>query len=116
MSGKKSFASQLPDDVISKLHQRIREARYGKHESLVTWLSSLGYTASRSSMHRYTTQLKLKDGYQGSAGSFLLEAALNDSPTRDHNLVALYQELGELEYKKTLLLDRIREIAESKFQ
>ncbi|MEQ1968997.1 phage protein Gp27 family protein [Xenorhabdus nematophila] len=114
MSGRKSFTSQLPSEVIAELHQRIRVARYGEHESLVRWLESLGYSASRSGMHRYATQLKRKDGYQGVAGSFVLEAALNDASTRDHNLVALYQAVGELEYRRALLIERIREITESK--
>ena len=114
MPGKQSFISQLSPDIATELHQRIREANYGQHDSHANWLKSLGFQSSRSAMHRYANRLKKNDGYQGMAGSFALDSVLNDSISQDERLVSLYQSLGELEYKRTQLLEQIRDIVREK--
>ncbi|WP_392434905.1 hypothetical protein ACF3VQ_09245 [Yersinia sp. HM-2024] len=114
MAGRKSFITNLTDEHIFALHTRIRNARYGEHDDMVDWLKSLGYAVSRSAMARYSGELKRRDGYEGTAGSFTLHSAINDAPDYDMNLANLYKELGEIEYRKVGVLERIREIVDSK--
>lgn len=116
MAGRKSFITNLTEEHILELHSRIRDARYGEHDNMVDWLKSLGYAASRSAMARYSGKLKKRDGYEGTAGSFTLHSAINDAPDYDLNLANLYKELGEIEYRKVKILERIREIVEPKIR
>lgn len=116
MAGRKSFITNLTEEHVLELHSRVRNARYGEHDGMVDWLKSLGYTVSRSAMARYSSELKKRDGYEGTAGSFTLHTAINDAPDHDLNLANLYKELGEVEYRKVKILERIREITESKIK
>ncbi|MDO8931889.1 MAG: DUF3486 family protein [Rhodocyclaceae bacterium] len=48
----------LPPDILRELKIRLLESRftnYGKHAE---WLQSLGYSMSKSSLHRYATTLR----------------------------------------------------------
>ena len=104
---RKSFISSLPKDVVLELNDVIRQHEYGDHESNVAWLKQKGFQVSRSAMHRYTAELKARDGFDGSAGSFKLTA---DLMAKDSNLDLLYQELGQIEFRKQEILERIREL------
>ena len=92
---RKSFISSLPKDVVLELNDVIRQHEYGDHESNVAWLKQKGFQVSRSAMHRYTAELKARDGFDGSAGSFKLIA---DLMAKDSNRDLLYQELGQIEF------------------
>lgn len=109
--GRKSFISELPEDFFNSLNEKIRECKYGDHDRIVEWIQCHGYKTSRSAVHRYASELKIKDGFDGVAGSFRLYANLN---AKESNLELLYKELGEIEVRKQEIIDRIRELMENK--
>lgn len=107
--GRISFLSEVPEEVIYDLNQRIIEANYGDAQKLADWFKSQGYKTSKTAMHRYIKELKAINGHSGTSGSFKLYASLTAS---ESNLDMLYKELGRLEYRKQEILNRIREITE----
>nr|DAX18352.1 MAG TPA: Protein of unknown function (DUF3486) [Caudoviricetes sp.] len=104
---RKSFITALPKEIVEALHERIRAAEYGDHMAMVEWVKQQGYHASKSAMCRYTLELKARDGYEGGAGSFKLHTQMH---SKDSNLEMLYKELGELEYRRQEILNRIRDL------
>ena len=107
--GRVSFLSDVPEEAIYELNQRIIEANYGDAQRLADWFKSQGYKTSKTAMHRYIKELKAINGHNGVSGSLRLYASLTAS---DSNLDLLYKELGRLEYRKQEILNRIREITE----
>lgn len=47
--------NSLPEEVQNELRQRLLSTGFGQFDAHVEWLSSKGFTLSRSSIHRYAT-------------------------------------------------------------
>ena len=108
-----AFVQQLPPEIVVDLHASIRGNFYGNHEQLSDWIKGLGYSCSKSSMHRYSKALKEKNGIKGAAKSHAIFANIGQSSEPTNRLALMYQELGELEVKRHELLCDIRELANS---
>ncbi|MBI3902928.1 MAG: DUF3486 family protein [Nitrosomonadales bacterium] len=50
---QRNSCSTLPKDIRFQLHQRIVDSEFGDYSAHSDWLESLGYSISRSSIHRY---------------------------------------------------------------
>lgn len=105
--GRKSLVSSLSKEVVLEFNQVIRENDYGNQECIVEWLKERGYGGSKSAVNRYIAQLKARDGFDGKAGSFKLVTGLT---AKDSNIELLYKELGELEFRKQEIINRIRDL------
>lgn len=105
--GRKSLLSSLPRDVILELNEVIRINEYGSQAEVLKWLKEHGIKGSKSALNRYITQLKLRDGFDGKAGSFRLMTGLT---AKDNNIDLLYKELGEIEFRRQEIIETIRNL------
>lgn len=48
--------SKLPESILQDLRHRIAHADFSNYESHAVWLKELGYTISKSSIHRYAME------------------------------------------------------------
>ena len=104
---KAAKISDLPLEIIEILHKKIRDSAYCNVREITEWLTEQGFHMSKSAVHKYMQKLKVTDGFEGKAGSVDLVVQMNTRPFKDHSLAKLYAELGELEYKKSLILSEI---------
>lgn len=107
---RKSVLLELPDDLLKEFHTLIREYKYADFKKLLEWLESKGYKSSKSAVHRYVATFKRYDGLNCNAGGFAMNISLNEENGGD--LKTLFRQLGELEYRKQQILERVREITE----
>ncbi|WP_049357475.1 phage protein Gp27 family protein [Haemophilus parainfluenzae] len=109
---KTSEILHLPNDVKIELHKRLRKSNYSGFVELETWLRSLGYKTSKSGIHRYAKKLKDLDGFVGKSGSFELATQIDVANASEPNqsLTQLYQQLGQIEYQKFQILQKIAEL------
>ncbi|MGR3968446.1 hypothetical protein [Shewanella sp. 1180_01] len=105
MSRARNFVLNLLLELKEQLDSMIRKEAYGNSTAIADWL----HEPSRTAVARYEQALKRKDGVPDMAGSF---NATVKASVAGGELASLYQELGELEYKKSLLLERIRDLME----
>lgn len=105
--GRISFLSGVPDDVIYELNQKIVDANYGDSMKLAEWFKGLGYKVSKTAMHRYIMALKERNEHGGRVGSLRLYANMS---TADNHLALLYQELGQIEFRRQEIIERIRNL------
>ncbi|MBO2589361.1 hypothetical protein [Shewanella algae] len=103
----RNFALNLSIELKEELDSRIRQAAYGSSTEIAAWLCEKGVKASRSAVARYEQALRKKDGVNDVAGSF---NAVVKSSSAGGELAELYRELGELEFRKEELLERIRDL------
>ena len=108
-----SFVKKLPPEMVVELNARIRKHYYGDHGALAEWVKGLGYSCSKSSMHRYSKALKENDGVKGTPNSHGVFANVGHSSEPKHRLNLMYQELGEIEVKRHELLCKIRDLSNS---
>ncbi|EGR0523015.1 DUF3486 family protein [Vibrio cholerae] len=109
MVGAKNFVLSLPDEIREQLDNRIRKMAYGRSSDIAAWLQEMGIKTSRTAVARYEKVLKEKDGITDAAGSL---GATVKSVVPGGELAMLFQELGELEYRRAELLDQIRDLME----
>lgn len=109
MSRARNFVLNLSNELKEQLDSMIRKEAYGNSTAIADWLQQRGVKTSRTAVARYEQALKRKDGVLDMAGSF---NATVKASVAGGELASLYQELGELEYKKSLLLERIRDLME----
>lgn len=109
MTGSKNFVLSLPNEVREELDGRIRKHAYGRCTEISDWLKSIGIKTSRSAVARYEKVLKERDGVKEAAGSL---GATVRSSVPGGELASLYQELGELEFRRAELLEQIRDLME----
>ncbi|EGQ9843159.1 DUF3486 family protein [Vibrio cholerae] len=109
MVGAKNFVLSLPDEIREQLDNRIRKMAYGRSSDISAWLQEMGIKTSRTAVARYEKVLKEKDGITDAAGSL---GATVKSVVPGGELAMLFQELGELEYRRAELLDQIRDLME----
>lgn len=102
-----TFLARLSRTQAMELNDEVRSRRYGQHQALIAWMSERGFNVSKSAMARYAQALKRSDGVIGKAGSHLVAAAMPIRAT--DTLEGLFQRLGELEYERSIVLERIRE-------
>lgn len=50
---KRHAVSLLSKEVLLQLHQRIVDSNFGNYSEHSNWLKSLGFSISKSSIHRY---------------------------------------------------------------
>lgn len=53
---KRSFITALPFDVREAFHAELASCGFSQFQYLSEWLRRRGYAASKSAIHRYTTQ------------------------------------------------------------
>ncbi|MCO7023382.1 DUF3486 family protein [Vibrio paracholerae] len=109
MVGAKNFVLSLPDEIREQLDNRIRKMAYGRSSDISAWLQEMGIKTSRTAVARYEKVLKEKDGITDAAGSL---GATVKSVVPGGELAMLFQELGELEFRRAELLDQIRDLME----
>ncbi|EMV4498225.1 hypothetical protein AAC861_002820 [Vibrio cholerae] len=109
MAGAKNFVLSLSDELREQLDNRIRKYAYGRSSDIAEWLQEMNVKTSRTAVARYEKVLKEKDGVTDAAGSL---GATVKSVVPGGELAALYQELGELEYRRAELLEQIRDLME----
>ncbi|NGZ68606.1 hypothetical protein G6Z92_16845 [Vibrio aestuarianus subsp. cardii] len=109
MAGTRNFVLSISEELKEELDRRVRKAAYGSSTEIADWLCSEGVKTSRTAVARYEQALRKKDGVSDYAGSF---NATVKASRPGGELAELYQELGELEYRKAELLDRIRDLVE----
>lgn len=51
---QRQLVSTLPKDVLSQLHQRLIDSNFGDYSGHSDWLASLGFSISKSAIHRYS--------------------------------------------------------------
>lgn len=109
MAGAKNFVLSLSGILKEELDTKIRESAYGRSTEIAAWLEEQGISTSRSAVARYEQALRKFDGISDIGGS--MNAAVKSS-VPGGELAALYQELGELEFRRAELLERIRDLVE----
>ncbi len=107
MAGAKNFVLSLSGGLKEALDTKIRESAYGRSTEITAWLEEQGVTTSRSAVARYEKALRQFDGISDVGGS--LNAVVKSSAPGGE-LAALYQELGELEYRRSEILEQIRDL------
>ncbi|ELI1838993.1 DUF3486 family protein [Vibrio fluvialis] len=109
MAGQRNFVLSLSGGLKEALDTKIRESAYGRSTEITAWLAEQGVATSRSAVARYEKALRKFDGVSDIGGSM---NALVKSSVPGGELAALYQELGELEYRRAELLEQIRDLME----
>lgn len=109
MAGAKNFVLSLSSEQREQLDNRIRQYAYGRSSDIAEWLQEMGVKTSRTAVARYEKVLKEKDGIMDAAGSL---SATVKSVVPGGELAALFQELGEIEYRRAELLGQIRDLME----
>ncbi|MEZ8930209.1 MULTISPECIES: hypothetical protein [Vibrio] len=108
MAGVRNFVMQLTSEQKKELDEKIRESGYGKCTQVADWVNTqLGVKTSRTAVARYEQALRKKDGVFDTGGSINAMAKLSSV---GGELASLYQELGELEYRRAELLEQIRDL------
>lgn len=110
MAGPRNFVLSLSGGLKETLDTKIRESAYGRSTEIADWLAKQGVTTSRSAVARYEQALRKFDGISDNGGS--INAAVKSSVAGGGELASLYQELGELEYRRAELLEQIRNLVE----
>ncbi|MCR1838623.1 DUF3486 family protein [Pasteurella caecimuris] len=105
---RKSVLLELPDELLKEFHSLIRENKYANGRKLLEWLQNKGYKSSKTAVHRYISTFKRYDGLDCNAGGFAMNISLNEENGGD--LKTLFRQLGELEFRKQEILERIREL------
>lgn len=103
--------AKLPTITLTALQERIRANHYANIQQTQEWLQEQGYTITKAALHRYIQKLKKIDGFTGRANSIELLAQITKKFFDSSSLSSLYQKLGELEYEKTQILQKISEIS-----
>ncbi|WP_457802439.1 phage protein Gp27 family protein [Vibrio cholerae] len=109
MAGAKNFVLSLSGGLKEALDTKIRESAYGRSTEIAAWLEEQGVSTSRSAVARYEQALRKFDGINDIGGSM---NAVVKSSVPGGELAMLFQELGELEYRRAELLDQIRDLME----
>ncbi|MDF5594975.1 DUF3486 family protein [Vibrio parahaemolyticus] len=109
MVGAKNFVLSLTDEIREQLDNRIRKMAYGRSSDIAAWLNEIGVKTSRTAVARYEKALREKDGITDAAGSL---GATVRSVVPGGELAMLFQELGEIEFRRAELLERIRDLVE----
>ena len=107
MFGTRSFVQQMEPEMLAEFESEIRRWGYGQSERLVSWLAERGVKSSRSAVCRYEVTLRTRDGVNAMGGSHKAFASVHTSSPQ--TLLGLYQSLGEIEFEREQLLERIRE-------
>lgn len=101
--------NSLPEEIQNELRQRLLSAGFGQLDSHVEWLSSKGYTISRSSVHRYAAANApsiMSQQHPDNAPSTVevrlrcLEAACSLQPSSASGLIRDAEELMKWVYKR----------------
>ncbi|MBY8232326.1 hypothetical protein KW535_13385 [Vibrio fluvialis] len=110
MAGPRNFVALMTSAQKNKFEEKIRNAAYGQCSEIAAWVNEeLGIKTSRTAVARYEQALRKSDGVFETGGSIGAMAKLS---TVGGELAALYQELGELEYRRAELLEQIRDLME----
>lgn len=109
MARAKNFVLSLSGGLKESLDAKIREAAYGRSSEITAWLIEQGVATSRSAVARYEKALRKFDGISDVGGS--INATVKSS-VAGGELAMLYQELGELEFRRAELLEQIRDLME----
>lgn len=83
--GQRSKITQLPDDVRRKLDAELVKRGFSGYDALETWLHGLGIAISKSSIHRYGSNLERKLAAikaSTEAARLISEAAPDDASLR----------------------------------
>ena len=103
----RSFVQQLGLEELAEFESEIRRWGYGQSERLVDWLAGKGIKTSRSAVSRYEVALRERDGINAMGGSIKAVIGVGNAPL--DRLAGLYRRLGEIEFEREQLLERIRE-------
>lgn len=57
---KRQAVLSLPNEVLIKLHQRLVDSNFGEYSEHSEWLLALGYSISKSTLHRYAKDHEYK--------------------------------------------------------
>ena len=94
-----------PEHIRNELNERLRANAYSGMIELSEWLQSQGVQASKSAVHRYSSDLKAKD-----RASDILVKAVKGSESESNETLDLMMELATLRMREHKILTRLEEL------
>jgi len=58
---KRSFFYALPANIQHELRERLIDSGFGNYEGHSAWLKSIGYTVSKSALHKFGQRLEKEE-------------------------------------------------------
>lgn len=108
MSNPKNFVAQMSAEQKKLFDEKVRESAYGQSQMVSEWVyDELGIKTSKTAVARYEQELRKNDGIFDAGGSINTMAKVS---VAGGELASLYQELGELEFRRAELLEKIRDL------
>ncbi len=101
MSNPRNFVAQMSAEQKKLFDERIRQNAYGQAIALSEWVNQeMGIKTSKTAVARYEQALRKRDGIFDAGGSINTMAKVSMA---GGEFAELYQELGELEFRKAEL-------------
>lgn len=96
---RRSTVTNLPLNVVIEVKRRLRSGSFDQ-SAIVTWLTSLGSSVTKSALNRYAIKLRNNDASIGLDREIMA--------VKDADVVALFEELAGLKARETEILAQIR--------